>query len=135
FETAAVQPPAQNPPGGGDPQPDPGGTAAPAGPAPSVVDRTAPVITGLRAHRGPRLTFTLSEYAVVRVVITRRGNTAHLRKVGTLTRVFKLGPARLSVRRIGRQVLRPGSYVATVTATDAAHNRSHARSVRFQVRR
>jgi hypothetical protein len=150
FEAPAVQPVPQGPPaGGGDSQPvDPGtsGGSSPdaAGSAPvdsaasalpSLMDRTAPVITRLRAHRGARLTFNLSEYALVRVAISGRNNTARLRKVGTLTRVFKLGPAGLRIVRVGGKALRRGSYVATVTAMDAAHNRSRAYRVRFKVGR
>jgi hypothetical protein len=148
FEAPALQPPPDPSAGegGGDLQPvdqgtsgvtppDPAAAGTPGGAAPSLMDRTAPVITGLRARHGARLTFKLSEYAVVRVVIVRRGNTAHLRKVGTVSRIFKLGPARLRLRRVGGKALRPGSYVATVTAMDAAHNRSRAYSVRFKVGR
>jgi hypothetical protein len=35
--------------------------------------------------------------------------------------------------RVGRTKLRPGTYRATLTATDAAGNRSRARTVSFRV--
>jgi hypothetical protein len=121
-----------------DTQPTSGAVDTPAGTAPSfetLMDRTAPVIARLRAGRGPRLSFDLSEYAAVRVVISRRSAASSLRKVGSLTRVFAPGQRTLRVRRVGRTTLRAGSYVATVTAVDAARNRSRAYNVRFQVAR
>jgi hypothetical protein len=101
----------------------------------ALTDTTAPVITGLRARRGPRLTFKLSEHALVRVAIARRSHTTRLRKLGTLSKAFGPGPATLKVGRIGRSALKPGSYVATVTAVDGARNRSRAYTVRFKVAR
>jgi hypothetical protein len=81
------------------------------------------------------LSFDLSEYAAVRVVVSRRSTASGLRKVGTLRRIFAAGPGTLRVGRVGRTTLRPGSYVATVTAVDAARNSSRAYNVRFQVAR
>jgi hypothetical protein len=101
----------------------------------SLLDHTAPVITNLRALRGPRLSFRLSEYAVVRVQVFRRENSARLVRAGALTHVFGVGAAKLRLAHVGRNALRPGAYVAKLVATDAARNRSRTYSVKFKILR
>jgi hypothetical protein len=150
FESPAAQAPA----GGGDRPPTDAGDSAPSQSATDPVttasdavgtpagdsealwtlgDRIAPVITRLRAKRGAGLSFNLSEYALVRVDVSRRSNDARVRKVGTIKRVFGVGPAKLRVKRVGGKVLRPGTYTATLVATDAARNRSRTYTVKFKV--
>jgi hypothetical protein len=98
-------------------------------PAP-LMDSSAPVIADLHALAGARLNFSLSEYAVVRVVIYHRSTVA-----ARMSHVFGVGRASLRVGRVGHTRLRHGWYVARVTAVDAARNRSRAYNVRFQVAR
>jgi hypothetical protein len=55
-----------------------------------------------------------------------------------LTIMSRKGAGATSIRfsgRIGRKALRPGAYLALVSATDAAGNRSRSSSVRFVMRR
>jgi hypothetical protein len=133
----------------GDPVAPPAGTAAPAtaGPAPDaaavvVKDTLAPVITGLKikparftARKGGRIGFKLSEGATVMVTVKRRAaHGSPLTKVATLRRVEPSGAAVISIRRrIGHARLRPGRYVAQVTAVDGAGNRSRGYRLAFQV--
>jgi PKD repeat protein len=79
---------------------------------------------------GTTLRLTLSERATVSIAIAR-GKTAS----GTLVRK-NLGPGKVSVvfsGRIGSKALKPGTYTATITATDAAGNRSKAVHIKFTV--
>ncbi len=86
-----------------------------------------------RPRRGAtRFRFRLSETADVRIVVKRRG-----RRVGTLRRGDRpagTNAIAFSGRFRGR-ALKPGRYVAVLTATDAAGNRSRPRSIRFTVLR
>jgi hypothetical protein len=108
-------------------------------------DTTAPVITRFAAAprrfrvgaaRGTRLRFTLSEPAGVRVVIERvRPGRRLRRRVATLTRTG-LSQGRNAVRfsgRLRRRALLAGRYRATITAADAAGNRSIARRASFRI--
>jgi hypothetical protein len=65
---------------------------------------------------------------------TRRACT-RLKTSGRLTRRNQhAGSNRVRFSgRIGRRALRPGSYRATIVATDAAGNRGKARTARFRV--
>jgi uncharacterized delta-60 repeat protein len=108
------------------PQPEPGPQPAPA------ADTTAPVIGALSITRrrfkrtaGSALRFGLSEDATVRVRFVRRGKPA-----GAIERGLAAGKRRVT---IGRGALKPARYRATVTAVDAAGNRSAPRRIRFRV--
>ena len=84
-----------------------------------------------RPHRGAtKFRFVLSEAADVRIRFKRRG-----RGVGALPRRhLEAGPNAISFSgRVRGHRLRPGRYVAVLTATDAAGNRSRSRSIRFTV--
>ncbi|MCU0314368.1 MAG: hypothetical protein MUC84_09955, partial [Solirubrobacteraceae bacterium] len=120
---------------------------APPAPAPPAAakDTTAPAISGLRltsrtlrpaGKPGPRrpkapprtttFRFRLSEAATVRIAFAPVVRRKARRAVGTLVRPgVKAGDVRVAFSgRLGRRVLRPGTYRATLTATDAAGNRS-----------
>jgi len=108
-------------------------------------------------RRGTTLRFALSEPATVRVAIQRRasgrrvggrcraatrGNRARKRCPRWVTagrtlvrRDLAAGPTRIAFSgRIGRRALRPGRYRASLTAVDAAGNRSRGPArVRFQI--
>jgi hypothetical protein len=117
------------------PQPDPGGDPAPDGPGGGPgqeADTLAPVISGLVVRRGTTLRFRLSEAATVRVKVERTHKGARFTRVTpTLTRSATAGANTLRLRR---RRLTAGTYRATVTATDAAGNRSGASRIRFRVR-
>jgi hypothetical protein len=152
YETPAVPfvpPPAPAP---GD-QPPAGTTGDPAAsPADQAVagvrvaDATPPWITGLKVTPkrfavaaaaaktgGTSFRFRLSEDAGVRIVLQRRVK-GRWRKIGTLSRRGASGADRIRFSgRLGRKPLRPGSYRAIVSATDAAGNRSRSYRVAFAV--
>jgi uncharacterized delta-60 repeat protein len=108
-----------------------------------------------RAPRGTRIRFRLSEAAALRLTITRpvpgrraggrcrkptkrdRGRKRCTRQVSvaTLTRSGRpAGAQALSWSgRIGRKALRPRRYGLSVRATDAAGNRSRARTAAFRI--
>ena len=133
--------------------------AAPAGGSAGgpVADTQAPLITGFRASRsvfriarattpvaartarGTRLRYVLSEPARVRVTIkraVRRNGHTRYRRIGTLRRSGVAGANRIRFSgRIGRRALRAGRYRAVIRATDAAGNRSAARTIRLRVAR
>jgi hypothetical protein len=116
---------------------------------PAVPDKQAPLVSAFttahksfaigrartavsaRLFRGTVFRYKLNEAA--RVVVTiRRMHTG--RKVGKLIRTGNAG--RNSIRfsgRLGRKALKPGSYRAVITATDAAGNRSAPKTTRFRV--
>ena len=119
--------------------------------------RTAVAAQRRRVRRGTTLRFTLSEAATVRIAVQRRRTgrrragtcvkpTARLRRRGArkcarwvkaLPTLRRAGTAGLSkVRftgRVRRRTLRPGRYRFRMTATDAAANRSPARTKRFRI--
>jgi hypothetical protein len=128
-------------------------TPPPPPPPPPPIDMTAPVVSGfsvvpakLRSPKISRFRFRLSERATVRILVERklpgrrvgkrcvpptpklrkRPRCIRFKRVGTLT--FRNRPANQNAivfrGRIGRRVLAAGSYRATITATDAAGNRS-----------
>ncbi len=103
---------------------------------------------------GTTFRWTLSEAATVKVAITQRAAgkrsgkrcvvpSRKLRKHAPCTRVLarvglarhaKAGAGSLSFSgRWGKHRLAPGSYQATLTAADAAGNRSGAVTIRFRV--
>ena len=100
---------------------------------PPVKDDTTPRITRARVVRtkaGRVLRMTLSEDARVRVVVQRAGRRGRFSTVRILRRERGEGSVRL---RLGR--LRSGAlHRVSVTATDAAGNRSARTRLRFRVR-
>lgn len=143
--------------------PAPSGPPGPGAPAPATTDRTTPVITALRvkppkvkltAPRSPTATFSLSEAATVTVTVERlrRGRRAGGRclpakrkpparaactkatRVSQMTRVAPAGAARVTIGvRRGKRTLPAGSYRVTVSAVDAAGNRSTPATARFTI--
>jgi Tol biopolymer transport system component len=111
--------------------------------------------TAKKAKKGTAFRFTLSESATTRIVIARKSAgrrkgkrcvkpTAKLRKARRCTRFITAATLRRSKTRQGankvaysgrieKRSLPPGSYRATLTATDPAGNRSVARSISFKV--
>ncbi|MEA2408872.1 MAG: hypothetical protein QOE69_2991 [Thermoleophilaceae bacterium] len=105
-------------------------------------DTTKPVVRRFRMthrrfrphRRATRFKFGLSEAANVRITIRRRG----ARQVRVLVRKGRRSAGANTIAFSGRirgRALRPGRYVAVLTATDAAGNRSRKRAVRFTVLR
>jgi hypothetical protein len=119
------------------PVPVPPGTSPPGPVIPPPGDRTPPSITRVslthtrfKLRTGTAFRLSLSEKANVSIAIAH-GRTA----AGTLTRK-NAGPGKLSVAfngKLGRKALKPGSYTASITATDAAGNRSKVVHVKFTV--
>jgi hypothetical protein len=84
-----------------------------------------------RTARGTRFAYALSENAKVVVKVQR---VATKRTVGKLTRSAKGGRNTIAFSgRIGTKALKPGRYRAVMTATDAAGNRSAAKSLSFRI--
>ncbi len=130
-------------------------------PAPTPArDRTAPSLTGLKLSpktlkSKATLTFTLSEPATVTITFglksagKKHGKscvkpTAKLRKAksctrlvtkATLTKVLPKGAAKLSLtKKVGTKALSKGAYTLTVTAVDAAKNKSRATTTSLTVK-
>ena len=99
-----------------------GGGPSPGSALPSVPDRTAPIVSRIRVV-GRRLTFRLSEAATVRIVVVRR--VEGRRRATTRFVVPISGHAGTNALRLS-QWLRRGRYRVTITAVDAAGNRSRA---------
>jgi hypothetical protein len=107
---------------------------------PPPPDVTAPVAERFRItprrfrprRRATAFRFALSEPADVRIVIRRRG-----RRIGAIGRADRpLGANRIRFSgRLRGRALKPGRYVAVLSATDAAGNRSAPVRVRFRVLR
>ena len=100
---------------------------------PPVNDDTRPRITRarvLRTKAGRVLRMTLSEDARVRVVVQRAGRRGRYGTLRILRREGSEGVVRL---RLGR-LRRPGVHRLSVSATDAAANRSARTQLRFRVR-
>jgi hypothetical protein len=139
YEFQPPAPPATTDPAGAGSTP---AAAAVGAPIASPADTFAPVITGLKiaparftARHGARINFKLSERATVVVTVKRRvAHSSRLTTVATLRRSEPAGTGHISMkRRLGRVALRPGRYVATVSAVDGAGNRSRGSRLTFQV--
>jgi Tol biopolymer transport system component len=147
----------------GGPGPGGGDTTAPVISAFSMTNkrfavaarRTAASAKRKRAKKGTTFRFTLSEAAATKIVIARKSAgrrkgkrcvrpTRKLRKAKRCSRFTTAATLKRSKTaqganriaysgRIGKKKLRPGPYRATLTATDAAGNRSRARRVSFRV--
>jgi hypothetical protein len=134
-------------------QPEPGAGGGQQGDP--VADTQAPLVRGFRATpavftiarartpvatrsaRGTRLRYTLSEPARVTVALKRavkRAGHIRYRSVGSLRRSGARGANAIRFSgRLGRRALRPGLYRAVIRATDAAGNRSAAKSIRLRI--
>ena len=107
-----------------------------------------------RHKKGTTFRYTLSEAATVRITISQRlggrrkgkrcvAPTRTLRRAKRCTRMVTRGSlSRVShpgvnlvgfSGRIGSRRLRPGSYVATIVATDVARNTSKPRAIGFRI--
>jgi hypothetical protein len=107
-----------------------------------------------RVKVGTTFRFTLSEAASVKLAIAQkqpgrrvgkacrkpsrknrgRRHCARFVKKGTLTRTGKAGANSVKFTgRVGRRALKPGSYRVTITATDAAGNKSKPKVLSFRV--
>lgn len=133
------------PPVGGGTPPLPQGAppvARPSGP-PSLVDTTAPVLSGVWFSRQPvrgakaagklrpatmvlRLSSSEAATLSIRIERVKKGKKA---RATTSTRAIKLGAVSVKLKR-----LKPGSYRVTLIARDAAGNRSKATRQSFTVR-
>lgn len=104
---------------------------------PPPADKTAPKITKVKFRfvypRGGALAFRLSEAARVRAVIkpTPAGKGKAKRRTVRITRNAKAGPVRI---KLAKRRLKPGRYLITIAATDAAGNRSKPVRKRVRVR-
>ena len=97
--------------------------------APSALaDGDPPAVSGLQVSPRHQLTFAVSEYALVHVVIRHRGD-----RIGRVERAFFPGAARIFVGRVGGRALPRGTYSATVTASDVARNWAPSQVVRFRI--
>ncbi|MDQ6937513.1 MAG: SBBP repeat-containing protein [Actinomycetota bacterium] len=109
---------------------------------------------GKKHKKGTTFRYTLSEAATVKISISQRlagrrkgklcvAPTRSLRKAkkctrvlsrGTLTRVSHVGANSVAFSgRIGSKKLSPGSYLATLIATDAAKNSSTPKTISFTI--
>jgi hypothetical protein len=97
-------------------------------------------LSAKRKHvkRGTKFTYTLSEPAGVKIAIERKKGgkrkKARFAKVTTLSQQKKSG--RQSTKFSGRvkgKPLKPGSYRATITATDSAGQKSQPRKLTFKI--
>jgi hypothetical protein len=125
-----LQPPA---PAAGEPGGEQPGGGEPGGGQPAP-DTVAPVIRGIRMTRkGVR--YSLSETARIGLTIKR----ADGRRYRTVARLARNGAAGRNAlrfsRRLSRRTLRPGRYRAVIRATDAAGNRSAARTIKLSIAR
>jgi hypothetical protein len=107
--------------------------------APAVSDVTAPVISGFRVtrtKRGTRIRFALTESAKVTLKIQRAAHASRTsyRTIGRVTRTGASGANTVKLgRRLATRLRVPGRYRVRITATDAAGNRSAAKTTRFRV--
>jgi TolB protein len=106
----------------------------------AVAKRKTPRVARKRKpKRGTKFIFTLSEAASTKITIARkqrvkRKRTRFVKKL-TLTRSkTKKGVNRVKFTgRVGKKRLRPGTYRATLVATDPSGNRSKPKRLRFKV--
>lgn len=115
----------------------PGGTAGTGGGNVTPRDLVAPTLTklglprSLKRSKGGTLALTLSEAAKVECRFTPRGAKKSAAKAVKLSWNAKAGVNKL---KIGKRKIRTGRYIVTVTATDAAGNKSKVVSRRVSVR-
>jgi len=148
YRPVPVTTPPPPPPGGGTTTPPP--------------DKLAPVITSLSltktkfvAGKGTTFVLKLSERSTLRIVITKatkgrkvgkrcvkqtrknrkRKRCTYQKKITTITRRNQApGIVRIPFSgKVGKRKLKPGTYRATVTSTDAAGNVSKAVTILFRI--
>jgi hypothetical protein len=107
-------------------------------------DRTPPRITRLRsararfraaAHRGTTFTLNVDERSTLVLSFTRKAGRRRIAVPAVLIRT-RSGPGAVAIPfsgRVGGARLKAGSYAASVTAIDAAGNRSRPATVSFKV--
>jgi hypothetical protein len=112
-------------------------TAAAAGPRPSVTGFSFSPSTFVVAAPGKRSTsirFRLSRPAKVRVAMAREFAGGHRVFRGALTRQGRRGRVTIAFSGTLRgQTLKPGTYRATIVATDSRRRASRSRTARFKV--
>jgi PKD repeat protein len=95
-----------------------------------------PTAVAARARAGTRFAFTLKAPAKVTVAIARarRGGRPAKKRAGTLTRAhLHNGPNAIAFSgRVGRRALKPGRYVATLSASNAK-GRARRVALRFRI--
>jgi PKD domain len=125
-------PPAPPPAAGDPPVADPPVVIPPADTpaAPSATDRTAPAFTKLSATK-KAVRFSLSEPARVSVRVERAKGKRWKKVKSVATAARAAGTRAVSLKKLK---LRAGAYRVTVTAVDAAGNRSRPRTLRFRVK-
>ena len=97
------------------------------------VGRAATARSASARPRGTAFRFTLSKDARVTIAISRRVNRAR-RAAGKLARAGHAGRNRVAFTgRVGRRALKPGRYVAKVSAVDAGGRKSEPRRIRFRI--
>ena len=97
-------------------------------------DRTPPKITKLKL-RGHKISFTLSEPGKLKLTFARRVGK-HYKTVHGSIKHTETKQGRHTLRftgKVGKHRLRPGRYRLTMTATDAAGNRSRAAHAKFKI--
>ena len=113
------------------PRPPGGGPTGPADTTKPVVRKFGMTHRRFRVRRGATaFRFRLSERSTVKIVVKRRG-----KRVGTIRRRgLSKGAHRIRFNgRLKGRKLRPGRYLAVLTATDVAGNVSRPRRIRFRV--
>jgi uncharacterized repeat protein (TIGR01451 family) len=136
-------------PGGGTDGPQtnedqtPRDTTAPALSGLSISNRTfavaAPRVASARVKKGTRFGYTLSEsarvtFTIERRTVSRRTGRVRYVRVGAFTQNGAAGANRRRwLGTLGSKAVRPGTYRASIAATDAAGNKSAARRVGFKV--
>jgi hypothetical protein len=118
-----------------------GSAKALSAPSPVVeADTTPPRLSGVslsrkrfKLARGALLRFSSSEAGKLSIAVSK-GRKKAGRPIAVLTREISAGRGKLVLRgRIGEKRLRPGRYRLTLTATDAAGNRSKPVRLAFAV--
>jgi plastocyanin len=116
----------------GAPPPASPGMTTPAPSSAARLDRTAPVLSGLKLKAlagGARVTFKLSEPAAVTIRFKRRGSSTVLRSMRLAART---GTRAVTVR--SARLVR-GRYVVEIEARDASGNRAPMRRTNLRVSR
>ncbi|HEX6666398.1 MAG TPA: right-handed parallel beta-helix repeat-containing protein [Solirubrobacterales bacterium] len=137
-EPPVEEPPDEEPPVTGPPvvdpgpRPDPGGGMRNAGGTPLAPDTTAPVLGGVSlsppavaasARRKTVLRFSSTEPGTLSILIERLRPGRKITRTATLTQAIQGGPGSVA---LSAKRMKPGRYRLSVTASDAAGNRSEA---------
>ena len=116
--------------------PGPAGPPPPTADPPHDLDRTAPALSGVSLSRKRSrvlLRFSSSEVGTLSLAIARARKGA--KPIATFTRSISAGRGRVPLSgRIGNKPLRPGRYMLTLSARDAAGNSSKSVRLAFAIR-